>query len=117
MPYIEINGANIYYNAYGDDKPGRAPILLIHGSMIDSHTDWDSIAPELAREYKVFTPDCRGHGRSNNPRMSYSFRELADDATTFVDAREDRPQCPFGAARGVACKGFGFFEKTWMMLW
>jgi pimeloyl-ACP methyl ester carboxylesterase len=86
MPYIEINGANIYYNAYGDDQPTHAPIVLIHGSTIDSHTDWDSIAPELARHYKVFAPDCRGHGRSNNPKMSYSFREMAEDVTTFVHA-------------------------------
>ena len=109
MPYIEINGANIYYQAYGEDRPSttlttpalaggaresrrssgrenRAPVLLIHGSTIDSHTDWDAIAPELARHYRVFAPDCRGHGRSNNPHMSYSFRELADDAAAFVRA-------------------------------
>jgi len=86
MPHIEINGANIYYNVYGGDQPNHAPIVLIHGSTIDSHTDWDSIAPELARHYRVFTPDCRGHGRSNNPRMSYSFKELAEDVAAFVCA-------------------------------
>jgi pimeloyl-ACP methyl ester carboxylesterase len=86
MPTIEINGANIYYQAYGDNRPNRAPIVLIHGSTIDSHTDWDSIAPELGRHYRVFAPDCRGHGRSNNPRMSYSFQELADDVAAFVGA-------------------------------
>ncbi len=84
MPYIDINGAHIYYNAYGEDRPDHAPIVLIHGSTIDSHTDWDSIAPALAKQYKVFTPDCRGHGRSNNPCMSYSFKELADDVAMFV---------------------------------
>jgi pimeloyl-ACP methyl ester carboxylesterase len=86
MPYVAINGANIYYTAYGEDPSGPAPIVLIHGSTIDSHTDWDSIAPELAKEYKVFAPDCRGHGRSNNPHMSYSFKELADDVASFVRA-------------------------------
>jgi pimeloyl-ACP methyl ester carboxylesterase len=86
MPCVEINGANVYYQAYGEDQPGSAPIVLIHGSTIDSHTDWDSIAPELARHYRVFAPDCRGHGRSNNPCMSYSFRELADDVVGFVRA-------------------------------
>ncbi len=87
MPIIAINNANIYYQAYGDDQPNRAPIVLIHGSTVDSHTDWDVIAPELARHYKVFTPDCRGHGRSNNPHLSYSFGELADDVAAFVHAR------------------------------
>ena len=86
MPYVTINNAKIYYQSYGDDKPNHSPIVLIHGSTIDSHTDWDSIAPELARRYKVFAPDCRGHGRSNNPSMSYSFKELADDVAGFVRA-------------------------------
>lgn len=86
MPYIEIKSANIYYNSYGDDKPNHAPVILIHGSTIDSHTDWDSVIPSLAKHYKVFAPDCRGHGKSNNPQMSYSFKELADDVATFVRA-------------------------------
>ena len=101
MPYIEINDAQVYYEAYGDDPPStsvstssathrlrtdRAPIVLIHGSMIDCHTEWDSIAPALSKHYKVFMLDCRGHGRSNNPHMSYSFKELADDAAAFVCA-------------------------------
>ena len=86
MPTININGANIYYQSYGDAVPGRAPMVLIHGSTIDSHTDWDSLIPALAQHYKVFAPDCRGHGKSNNPNMSYAFKELADDVAVFVDA-------------------------------
>jgi pimeloyl-ACP methyl ester carboxylesterase len=84
MPYITIKDAEIYYEEYGN--AGGTPVLLIHGSTIDSHTDWDAVIPALAREYRVFAPDCRGHGRSNNPRRSYSFRELADDAAAFVRA-------------------------------
>ncbi|RPJ26843.1 MAG: alpha/beta hydrolase [Chloroflexi bacterium] len=86
MPIVAINNANIYYEAYGDNHPDRAPIVLIHGSTVDSHTDWDALAPELARHYKVFAPDCRGHGRSNNPCLNYSFKELADDIAAFVHA-------------------------------
>lgn len=84
MPIITINDANIYYQEYGDAK--GTPIVLIHGSTVDSHTDWDTLAPLLAKEYKVYAPDCRGHGRSNNPQMSYSFTELAEDVAAFVRA-------------------------------
>ena len=84
MPYLTINEANIYYEEHGD--AGGTPIILIHGSTIDSHTDWDSLIPALAKKYKVFAPDCRGHGRSNNPHMSYSFKELSDDVAVFVRA-------------------------------
>lgn len=86
MPHIELNQARIYYQAYGEDAPQRTPIVLVHGSTVDSHTDWDSIAPELARHYRVFAPDCRGHGRSNNRRKSYSFLELAKDVAAFIRA-------------------------------
>jgi pimeloyl-ACP methyl ester carboxylesterase len=84
MPYITINDANIYYQEHGNAD--GTPLVLIHGSTIDSHTDWDSLIPALAKEYKVFAPDCRGHGRSNNPHMTYSFKELADDVAAFVRA-------------------------------
>ncbi len=86
MPYIAINDAKIYYQSFGEDKAGHTPLVLIHGSTIDSHTDWDSVIPVLARHSRVLAPDCRGHGRSNNPTMSYSFKELADDVAAFVHA-------------------------------
>ena len=86
MPYVEVNDATIYFQSYGEDQPGRAPIVLIHGSTVNSHIDWDAIAPELAKHYRVFAPDCRGHGRSTNPRLSYSFKELAGDVAAFVRA-------------------------------
>jgi len=81
---MTINDATMYYQEHGETT--GVPIVLIHGSTIDSHTDWDAVIPALAKEYKVFAPDCRGHGRSNNPRMSYSFKELADDVAAFVRA-------------------------------
>ena len=88
MPYITINDANIFYETFGDNRPNHAyaPVLLIHGSTIDGPTDWSDIAPELAKHYKVLVPDCRGHGHSNNPNLSYSFKELADDAAAFIRA-------------------------------
>lgn len=86
MPYVDINGANIYYQTYGEKRPDRAPIVLIHGSTNDAQNDWGEIAPELAHRYRVFAIDCRGHGKSNNPHMSYSFKELAGDVAAFVRA-------------------------------
>jgi pimeloyl-ACP methyl ester carboxylesterase len=83
---MKINDANIFYETFGDDAPNQSPVLLIHGSTIDGPTDWCDIAPQLAGHYKVLVPDCRGHGHSNNPNLSYSFKELANDAATFIRA-------------------------------
>jgi pimeloyl-ACP methyl ester carboxylesterase len=86
MAYIEINGAQIYYETFGVDTPGKAPILLIHGSTNNGRSDWGQVAPLLARRWRVIVPDCRGHGLSNNPHQSYSFREMADDNAALVHA-------------------------------
>lgn len=86
MPFIEINAAQIYYQAFGADQPGKEPILLIHGSTITGQEDWGLIAPLLARDYRVIVPDCRGHGQSSNPTLSYSFKEMADDVAALVHA-------------------------------
>ena len=84
MPFIDVNGAKYYYEVFGVDRVNKAPIVLIHGSTITGHADWQHVAPLLARDYRVIVPDCRGHGLSNNPKQSYSFAEMADDISTLV---------------------------------
>lgn len=86
MPFIEVNGANLYYETFGHDRPGRAPIVLIHGSTGTGQSNWREVAPLLAREYRVIAPDCRGHGQSSNPGHSYSFKEMAADTAGLIRA-------------------------------
>lgn len=86
MPFISLNGAQIYYETYGKEHPHKAPIVLIHGSTVTGRSDWEWVAPLLAREYRVIVPDCRGHGQSNNPNASYSFREMAEDVAALIPA-------------------------------
>jgi pimeloyl-ACP methyl ester carboxylesterase len=47
MSLLEINGATIYYQDHGEVDPLQTPLVLIHGSTSDSHTDWDRIIPAL----------------------------------------------------------------------
>lgn len=86
MATININGAEIYYQTHGDDHSTHSPVLLIHGSTSDGPTDWGDIPLALAQHHRVLVPDCRGHGQSNNPNKTYSFKELANDAATFIRA-------------------------------
>ena len=84
MAVVNINGAEIYYQVFGEDRPSRVPVLLIHGSTICGEVDWGDIARRLSDCYKVYVPDCRGHGKSSNPGGGYSFKQLADDAAKFI---------------------------------
>jgi pimeloyl-ACP methyl ester carboxylesterase len=87
MPFLTINGARLFYELFGEAQAGRPPILLIHGSTATGRSDWGDMAPRLAAAgYLVILPDCRGHGQSENPNLSYSFKEMAADGAALVRA-------------------------------
>lgn len=84
MAVIQINGAHISYETFGDPADSGAPVVLIHGSTSTGKTDWGLVAPLLARTRRVIVPDCRGHGQSSNPAPSYSFRQMAEDISELI---------------------------------
>jgi pimeloyl-ACP methyl ester carboxylesterase len=92
MPTQLVNGARLFYETYGKDQPGRAPLLLIHGAPHTGAYDWAEMAPRLASapgggyRQSVIVPDCRGHGQSDNPNLTYSFSELAADMAGLLRA-------------------------------
>ena len=87
MPFIPINDAQLHYETFGELTPDRLPILLIHGSTSTGQADWADIAPRLAEAgFGVIVPDCRGHGQSSNPNLTYSFHEMAADMAALIRA-------------------------------
>src|SRR3990172_6977376 len=86
MAFHKIRGARLYCETYGQHRPGNTPVLLIHGSTQTGYSCWNKVAPLLAEDFFVIAPDCRGHGQSDNPDMSYSFREMAADMAALIQA-------------------------------
>jgi pimeloyl-ACP methyl ester carboxylesterase len=79
--FVEVNGVSLYYEEWGNGPP----LLLIHGGL-GSKTQWESVVPELMREFRVITPDSRGHGRSTNPSGQLSYARIADDVAGLISA-------------------------------
>ena len=77
--YIEANGIRVYYEVYGEGEP----LLLIHGGTATSRS-WASHLPTFTEHFRVFTPDSRGHGRTDNPTGELGYRVMADDVAALV---------------------------------
>ena len=77
--YIEANGIRVYYEVYGEGEP----LLLIHGGTATSRA-WASHLPAFTEHFRVFTPDSRGHGRTDNPTGELDYRVMADDVAALV---------------------------------
>jgi pimeloyl-ACP methyl ester carboxylesterase len=76
---IEVNGASLYYEEYGQG----APLLLIHGGLVATPM-WGALLPHLTDHFRVIAFDSRGHGRSTNPHGALSYPLLADDAAALI---------------------------------
>jgi pimeloyl-ACP methyl ester carboxylesterase len=79
--YIEANGLRVYYEVYSEGEP----LLLIHGGTATSES-WASHLPAFTKHFQVFTPDSRGHGRTDNPTGELGYRVMANDVAASVGA-------------------------------
>lgn len=80
MPFVSINGSNLYYEDSGGSGPA---ILFSHGFLLD-HSMWDAQVASLRDDFRCVTWDERGHGMSEC-EGEYTFWDLADDAAELLD--------------------------------
>ena len=79
--YVQVNGLQMYYETCGEG----IPVILLHGGL-ETCQMWAPIIPSLSKSYQVFTPDSRGHGRTDNPSGEFSYSLMAEDIAQFIDA-------------------------------
>ena len=61
------------------------PMVLVHG-LGGSHHDWDKVVGLLARHYRVYTLDARGHGaRVDAGGRSPTLVDMARDLASLID--------------------------------
>jgi pimeloyl-ACP methyl ester carboxylesterase len=78
----DVNGIELYFEDFGSGEP----LVLLHG-FTGSSGDWVHVfeLDELAKSYRVLTPDLRGHGRSTNPSGALTHRQCALDVFAWLD--------------------------------
>lgn len=74
-----VNGIQIHYRIAGQGKP----LFLLHGWPQHSLM-WHAIAPILAENFTIVTPDLRGAGGSSIPITGYDKKAMADDVYELI---------------------------------
>jgi len=95
MPFVENQGARIYW----DEQGQGAPILLIMGLGYASCM-WHRARPTLAQQYRTLAFDNRGVGLSDVPPGPYSIATMAADAAGVLDAADIASAHVFGVSMG-----------------
>ena len=81
MPYLQINGANLYYEEHGT---AQDTIVFSHGLLWSGHKFHDQIAA-LRNQYCCVTFDFRGQGQSEVTQSGYDIESLYTDAVALID--------------------------------
>src|SRR5579862_8120319 len=95
MPYIENQGAKIYW----DEQGAGEPVLLIMGLAYPSDM-WYRTRPILAKKYRTIVIDNRGVARSDMPPGPYPIALMAADALAVLDAAGIDSAHVFGISMG-----------------
>lgn len=95
MPFVENQGAMIYWDEQGQGEP----LLLIMGLGVSSHM-WYRTRPLLAERFRTIALDNRGVGQSDVPPGPYSIPLMASDAAAVLDAAGVESAHVFGISMG-----------------
>jgi pimeloyl-ACP methyl ester carboxylesterase len=77
---VPVNDIEMYYEIRGEGQP----IVLLHGGT-GIGANWELIFRQPPRGCRLVIPDLRGHGRSTNPSMEFTFRQSALDVFALLD--------------------------------
>jgi len=95
MPFVENQGARIYW----DEQGHGPPILLIMGLSYPSCM-WHRTRPILAAHYLTIALDNRGIGKSDVPAGPYPILLMASDAAAVLEAAGIESAHVFGVSMG-----------------
>lgn len=82
MPFVKIPELNMHYETGGY---GKAVLLFVHGNFA-SWRWWLPILKDTPQGYRVYAPDMRGCGESDQPDDGYTICQHADDLDQFIQA-------------------------------
>lgn len=88
MPNINLAEKQLYIDSrvinYAEGPDNGPPMLLIHG-ISGRWQDWESVIPIFADEWRIYSVDLRGHGKSSWVPDGYHWRNYALDQVRFIE--------------------------------
>ena len=80
---VTSGDVELFYRSFG--KPGKTPVLVMHGANYFDSYDWVGVASALAVDREVIAYDMRGFGESTwSPSKNYSADALLADASAIL---------------------------------
>lgn len=82
--YADVNGLHLYYEIHGDARPGRRPLVLLHGGLGAIEMFGPNL-DALAQGRQVIAVDLQGHGRTADIDRPIRVQLMADDIAALLE--------------------------------
>src|SRR6202020_3675964 len=86
------------------------PLVLLHGGLTDSRF-FSASVPALARRFRVYTPDARGHGRTPDRPGPFTPDLLMRDTVAFLTSVAGGPAHLAGHSMGACTALLGALHR------
>ena len=101
------DGCSIVYSLRPAMREDASRLALVHSLALDQSV-WDGVVEELAGDVHLLTFDCRGHGRSERPHVTYTAELFARDLAELMDHVDWESAAAAGASMGgCVAQAFG----------
>lgn len=97
MAFVDVEGGRLHVREMGD---GPRTVVLVHGLFANMAQWYFSLAPALARTYRVVLYDLRGHGLSSRTTSGYGVRAMSRDLDAVVRSATSGPVSLVGFSYG-----------------
>lgn len=96
VPFARAIDADIYY----EDSGGTGPVVLLAHEFLMDRTMFAAQQAALAPEFRIVAWDARGHGRTEDQRLPFTFWTAARDSLTVLDTLGVERAVVGGTAQG-----------------
>ena len=118
MPRVECNGAELYYEKYGNGTP----VVFLHGVTMGSRF-FHQQRTSLPEGFQAILLDFRGHDRSEKTQTGHTLPEYARDLRALFDELDLTDVVPVGWSMGALVlweyvKQFGTedLQELWLLI-
>lgn len=94
--YVDLRGVRTWYGDVGEGPP----LVMLHPGGVDSRAFGPNVGA-LARHFRVWLPERRGHGRTPDTEAPYSYETGAEDTIQFLERVVGGPARLLGMSDGA----------------
>lgn len=84
----------LFFRKYGQGTP----LIILHG-LYGASDNWVSIAKALEKDFELYLPDLRNHGRSPHS-LEHSYHTMVSDLLEFMDTQQIEKTVLLGHSMG-----------------